>query len=515
MEDLTTTTPWVVTETTTPGPLDGNNHQHEVSIFDGAVPEPSPALTQTDLENATGEAGDAELLAKLCRDRMIFDRAVGKWFVFENVCWKEDRNGTVRRHLMDGLYSQYLAAVASLQLAASAATAPIIWQQYEEQAATLLRKGANLRKLAYIKAVLELTADQPGMSTPGDTWDRDPWLLCVANGTLDLRTGELREGNPQDYTRRSAPTRWEGLDAQCPRWEQFLQEVFPGDDDLIAYLQRLLGYAITGVTDEHVLPVLWGFGRNGKTVLIETLAAVLGSDLTVALPADAVMDTGRAGDGPQPHLFNLRGKRLAWASESNEGRVLNAGLVKQLTGGDTLTVRTLYTEPVAFKPTHKIFLITNHKPNVPANDDAVWDRIALIPFAQRFVDDPRHPIDHQRDPKLAEKLADEAPGILAWLVRGCLEWQHMGLQPPDAVKAETGEWRDKADHLTDFLEHCCTVDSGLITEAKTLQSEYQNWAEKHSASPLTSQNFSGEMQRRFRRRHTRTGWLNEGLAVKE
>ena len=266
---------------------------------------------------------------------------------------------------------------------------------------------------------------------------------------------------------------------------------------MIAFIHRLFGYATTGHTREHRLPIFYGEdGRNGKTTLFETVRNVFGDDLCISIPADTLMDTHRFGDSTQPFLYELRGERLAYASESKDGQKLNLGLIKQLTGGDTLNVRTLYTRPVRFQPTHKIMLLTNHRPIIPADDPATWDRILLIPMVVRFVDHPTQPNGRQKE-DLREKLNAEASGILAWLVRGNLEWRKQGLNPPASVQVATEAYREEEDILTLFISENYDKVPGEKRQGKDVYDDYVAWAKRNGISPLNGTVFGTRLKLKF------------------
>jgi putative DNA primase/helicase len=243
---------------------------------------------------------------------------------------------------------------------------------------------------------------------------------------------------------------------------------------------------------------------------------VLGNDLATSSQADALMDAARGGgDGPKPFVYALRGKRLVWASESNEGRRINEGLVKQLTGGDRLNVRTLHSKPVEFKPTHLLLMITNHKPHINADGSAIWERVLLIPFCQRFVDSPQGGIEHKRDPFLKEKLRAELPGILAWLVMGCMEWQEGGIKPPPAVSAATAEYREDEDTIALFLDEKVTIRENSHVKASELYKAYSDWCKEFNFMAMSLTAFSTRMKGRFKWQHTKTGNYFDGLTLEK
>jgi putative DNA primase/helicase len=324
-------------------------------------------------------------------------------------------------------------------------------------------------------------------------------LLAVANGVIDLATGDFRPGRPDDYIRTATPTVWQGLNAPAPRWERFLKEIFVEDSALIAFMQRLLGYAITGKVTEHILPILWGHGRNGKDTLLETLRVVLGPSAG-PVSKDVLIDkrTGNSGSA-SPHIYALRWLRLAWASETNAGAKFNAEQVKLLTGGGTLTARPLYGGMVTFAPKYTLLLLTNHKPRADADDYALWNRLLLIPFTQSFVDKPKLDNEHKADPHLLDKLKAEASGILAWLIRGCLAYQRDGLNPPASVRLATEAYQQEEDDLAQFIEECCIIGPSYQVEAGPLYRAYETWAKGYGKIPWGSRTFGEKIVRRFKR----------------
>jgi len=488
--------------------VDAGPGGEEGSVID--LPPPNLAgdwlpLVQVKEALERGETGDGELLAALYQERLVYDHAEGRWYLWTGHRWELDRTDQVSNLVAYQVAAQYLYAAGELQRQGAA-----------ELAASMTKRSRKLRQRQRIKNALRRARAQPGLALTGKEWDADPWRLGVENGVVDLRTGSCERDEPSHYVRKTSPTKWEGLDAAAPRWERFLLEIFDGDRELIGFVQRLLGYGLTGLAVEHVLPVMWGAGRNGKGTLLETVGAVLGTDLASPTDASALMATrwGRAG-GPQPFLYALRGTRIVWASEMNEGQVMNLGLVKRLTGGDTITCRTLHGKPVTFSPSYLIILLTNNKPHVAAEDPAIWDRIRLIEFTQRFVDDPRRENEHQKDKYLMETLKKEAPGILAWLVRGCLSWQRRGgLHPPAAVKHATQAYRREEDILGRFLEDCTVPKEEARTRARRLYRAYVAWCEENGITPRSNHTFGKKIRRFYlTRRRDKHGHYYEGIGL--
>lgn len=478
---------------------------------------PTPSqLTPHDVPNGKvldalgrGETGDAELLEALYSGLIAYDHAESTWYLWAGHYWQPDRRGAVYRLVTNRVAARYLGAAAEARQKGD-----------DELEGKLTARAGALRNRRRVENVLFLGARQLGLAVAGDEWDKEPWLLAVANGVVDLRTGQLGAGRPADYLRSAAPTAWAGLDAPAPQWEAFLRGVFASDTDLIAFMGRLLGYGLTGLTREHVLPILYGEGRNGKGTALETLKTTLGRDLVLPTLSDALMENQRGGDGPQPYVYAMRGKRLVWASESKEGRRIDAGLVKLLTGGDTLNPRTIYGKPTMFDPTHLLLLLTNHKPHIAADDQAVWDRVLLVPFTQRFVDEPG-PGEHKRDPVLGEKLQQEAPAILAWLVRGCLEWQRRGLDAPAAVRAATTDYRHEEDTVSQYISECCLTGNDAKgkpyeVRAGDLFADYKLWCIGADVTHISLTAFGKDMRKRYQT-DSKTGYvryLGIGLAAK-
>lgn len=321
--------------------------------------------------------------------------------------------------------------------------------------------------------------------------DQDPTLLASLNCVVDQRTGEGRPGRRNDLITKQCPTEWKGLDYPAPTWEMFLRDIFEGNEELIGYVQRLLGYGITGLSDEHVFPIFWGCGRNGKSTLVEVLSYVLGP-YAGPIQSDLLMDQGRyrrASSAPSPDIMALKGLRIAFASESDEGRRISPARVKWLTGGDTLIGRNPHDKyEVHFKPSHLLILLTNHKPQAPADDFAFWQRVHLVPFTVQFVDrEPQTKDERPADKALPQKLKAEDSGILAWHVRGCLKYQEMGLKPPVIVREATAEYRRDEDILSDFTDECCFLEAYYKESASGLYDRYANWYEQNVSKRVPSQ----------------------------
>ena len=327
----------------------------------------------------------------------------------------------------------------------------------------ILKRIGKLHARQRKENVLTLAAAGDGsLGITGEEWDTDPWVIGCPNGVICLKTGELRQGKPGDYIKTVANTEWTGIDTPCPAWERFLAEVFNGDAEIITYIQTLLGYGLIGDTPLHIIPILWGRGRNGKGTLLEIVKYILGPYAFKA-EAEMLLDQ-KSAKAPNAHnsgILALQGKRIVWTSEVDEGRRFNAAKVKELVGGDTLSGRAAYgRDHKEFRPSHLLLLLTNTKPTANSADYALWQRIHLIEFGISFVENPTGTTEKPADLKLAEKLKAEGPGVLAWMVRGCLRFNREGLKVPDQVRAAVARYRAEEDIIGNFIaERCIEKDS--------------------------------------------------------
>lgn len=328
-----------------------------------------------------------------------------------------------------------------------------------------------------------------GVAIKLDHLDADPWLLNVANGTLDLRTGTLHPHRREDLVTELAPAAYDAH-ATCPMWDKFLHRVLNDDEALIGFLRRAVGYGLTGDTTEQVLFFLYGSGANGKGTFLVALQEMLGDYAKQAAPEVLLV---HRGEQHPTGVADLLGARFVVAAEVEQGKAFAESLVKQLTGGDRLKARLMRQDCFEFSATHKIFLAANHKPIVYGTDYAIWRRIRLVPFTVTIPPE-------ERDPHLVAKLRTEWPGILAWAVRGCREWQERGLGVPGAVKAATEAYQAEMDTLGEFIAARCDTESGCKATAKELYDSYTYWCEAEGGEPITQRAFGTALgERGFQR----------------
>ncbi len=428
------------------------------------------------------ELGDGMLYAALHQNQYVYSKNSDQWYYWNGHAWRRDDLDRAEA-AVENVAIRYAKEIERLGVQLSKAMAEgdeSAQKAIKDKIGQIHKRVRRLRTDTGRRHCLKFahTNPQNPLAIHGKEFDQDPWLLACANGVINLRTGELEPGRPEDCLSKRSPVEWQGIDADAGPWEQMLLEIHDGDEDLVAYKQRLYGYGITGLTIEHVFPVFFGRGRNGKSVEIETISYVLG-DYAGTVPAEMLLDSHRQATANQssPEIMALKGLRLAIASETDEGRRFSPARVKWLTGGDTLTGRGLYDRHLTeFVPTHLLILLTNHKPAAPETDYAFWERCALIPYKISFVDrEPKEPHERRADKDLPRKLRECAPGILAWLVRGCLLWQRHGLAPPKSVLQATREYLEDENYMSRFIEAACVVESGARTSAADLYAAFVIW----------------------------------------
>lgn len=432
------------------------------------------------------EKGDGILHSALYQGKYVHVPELKTWFAWAGHNWEQTHIHDVEASVEDvgTKYKEVAAHYRKEAQQAKDADDKATAERLSSAADQMDKRASALNSSRGVNACIKFTLSNktdPLIARP-DVWDTDPFLLGVANGVVDLRTGELRDGRPTDYMRRACSVEWKGLDAPARRWEQSLSEIIGAADGVVPYLHKVLGYAITGLSFEPLFLMLYGErGRNGKTVIMETLKKVLGPYMG-PIKAEMLLDRNipKDPDSASPTIMNLNGLRIVWASETNENRRFSTSQVKLLSGSDSLTGRYLWDrEDSEFRPTHTLFLLTNFLPRAPSHDTAFWERLRLIDFPFRFVDQPKGEFDRARNPKLEAELEQELPGILAWLVRGCLLYQKEGLIAPQAVLDRTNEYKNEEDTMQAFLDMCLeAVGPYDRLSASYVYEIYKEWHKK-------------------------------------
>lgn len=472
-------------------------------VSTAAPPAPPEGIRNKEVVEAyhNSEDGDAFLFVKLNAGKWVYDYAIERWFKYREHTWEIDA--------VDQVIAE-VAGVVDLYLRAAADQADLARQAEKDGNASLAKAHEDFNKklidrarkcqgLARKKKVIELARSGVNtLGTDGMQWDLDPWSLGCPNGVINLKTGTLRPGTPEDYIQTVCPTPYLGLDTPCPAWEKFLLEVFNQDEELVGYVQRLFGYSVTGLALEHIFPVLQGQGRNGKGTMLELFHHILGP-LAGPISSEMLLDQyqPRSAAAPSPDIINLKGKRLVWASETDEGRRLSLSRIKWLTGGDTLVGRPPNGKVmIEFRPSHTLFLLTNPLPHAPGDDYALWERVKLIHFPFSFVDDPKLENERPQNKELPDRLKTEATGILAWLVRGCIAWQKEGLGTAAAIQLATKGYQGEEDLVGQFLEECTIEDQSSQVQASELYGAYRRWSQAAGLTPKSSTWFGKQMRKR-------------------
>ena len=439
--------------------------------------------------------GNAERLVARHGKGMRFCHKLGKYFLWDDTRWVLD----------DSVQVMGLAKETARHILAEAAQLPDKTERTE-----LINHAKSTESYQRLQSMVKLATSEPGISIKPDNFDQDPWLLNCLNGTVDLRTGELLPHQPEHLISKIVPIEFDP-DAYASLWEGFLERIMRDDEgqrriELEFFLQRLIGYTLTGLTREQIVAILWGVGANGKSVFLETVNGLLGAYAKVV---DFSTFSAKANDRIRNDLARLPGARLVSASEGESGMKLSESLIKQLTGGDLITARFLFREYFEYRPTFTPFLVTNHKPIIRGTDHAMWRRIRLIPFTQVISDE-------EQDKDLARKLKGEYPGILAWAVQGCLDWQQHGLGLPEDVKIANEAYRSEMDTLGDFINARCEIADYASIRSSDLYGAYAEWCNKNGEQPLSQNRLALQLvERGFRKEHTRSGNLWRGIGLNQ
>jgi len=436
------------------------------------------------------DAGNAERFVYL-NTGMRYVHGWDRWHVWDGARWAPDDRREV--------YRRAIQTARSIHAQAAHAAS-------EGDARTTSKHALLSAKRERIEAMLALARAMPPIAVVPDELDLNPDLLNVQNGTLDTRPGLLLRHHPANLITKLCPVAFDAA-ATAPTWAAFLERVIP-DPDVRSYLQRAVGYSLTGNVTEHCLFFCYGTGANGKSTFLETVRELLGEgEYAKAAAPDLLL--AKKNDRHAVEVADLRGARFVTTVEVGEGRAWDESRVKWLTGGDAISARFMYGNPFTFQPAHKFWIAGNHKPRVTGMDHGFWRRVHFVPFT---VTIPKE----EQDPDLRAKLRAELPGILRWAVEGCLAWRASGLRPPPAVVAATQAYRSGEDVLGAFLDECCDVEAAARVEGKSLYAVFRAWAERNGERDMTARAFGDALEERGMERKASNGrrWF-VGLGLKQ
>lgn len=420
------------------------------------------------------DIANGKRLAKFIQGKARYIPAWDSWVVWDGKRWRRDELGI----------REFAKQIPATILADSMSPLPVD--------VPACQWGMKSTSRAALEAMISMAKSEPGIAIEHSDLDADPWLLNCQNGTVDLRNGKLLPHNPANLITRITNVDYDP-DAASFEWDRFLEKILV-KDDLISHVQRLIGYCITGSTREQVLPIFWGEGSNGKSTMLDTLKAALGVEYASTAPPALIM--AKKGESHPTELAGLCGKRMVTAIETEKGQRLNEPLVKQLTGGDSIMARRMREDFWEFRPTHKLVLCTNHEPRV-GDDYAIWRRIVMVPFVVQFWNPDEGetgPEDLRRDNRLANRLEQCLPGVLAWAVRGAVEWFANGLGRTDDVKAATAAYRKRQDFFGRFVEDRCLTGNQYRVKFSELYDQYSDWANEVGERVASKKSFGDWLQ---------------------
>ncbi len=454
-------------------------------VFDESY---DPSLTQ---EPRNTDAGNAIRFAKMWYDDVLYVPEAKAWFVWNGRVWAEDK-GEVEMLRMAKRTIERLFLTAAAQKDENVRNGQLKWAMNSESQGRLVAMIQSAKSLCRTFKYSE--------------FDADPLLFNAANFTVDLRTGKTRKHHRDDLLTKISPVEYDPK-AKCPRWTQFLNEILPGHESCcVPFLQRAVGYTLTGRINEECFFVCWGpRGRNGKSKFIETVRHVLGEYGKVAS-----FDTfvARKGDEKLNDIAGFRGARMIVASESEHSKRLAEAKIKRMTGDEAVIGEFKYQEQFSYVPTYKIWLVTNPKPKIVGSGDSVWDRMHLIPFLRYFS-------EAERDLNLGEKLKAEASGILNWAIQGCLDWQQQGLCVPPCVRQATKEYKVEQDVLRHFIEDRCVTGPDKWAGKSPMYQTYRTWADSMGEFAMPLAEFTERFQLQFEEgRSSPRGRHWKGVAIR-
>lgn len=448
------------------------------------------SLYQPNPKNPT-DAGNADRLVKLFGNDIRYVYEFKKWMYWDGFRWLFDEDGHMFR----------LAKETARSISQEAAN-----ENDESRRRTLLQHALKSENKQQLDSMIQVAKSEEGITISQLQLDQDKYLLGVANGVVNLRTGGLIDSYKDKMITKRSGTIFD-KNAQCPRWIKFVDEITNGNKELANYLQKIVGYSLTGETKEQLFFFLHGHGANGKSVFVNIIQDMLG-DYSMQTPVSTIMTRGKSSVNND--IARLRGARFVNTTETEEGSRFNESEVKLITGGDIISARFLHKEYFEYRPQFTLWISGNHKP-VPGDSYSIWRRLILIPFDVKFSKD-------KQDKNLAVKLRDELPGILNWAIEGCLDWQENGLTTPKVILDATKEYRTEMDRIKSWMEDCCSIkaDNSCSTKASDLYQSYKTWADDNGEWKMNQRILGTKLaEKGFQKRRESRGWVYRGIKLND
>lgn len=444
--------------------------------FDDLENEPDPDIRNND-------QGNARRLVMQHGASLRYVKRWKTWLVWTGTHWQKDETGAAMRYAKDTARRIYHEAANVANTADAKQLAH--WAMQSESESRL-------------RSMLSLAESELEVARTTDDFDQNEWLFNCRNGTLDLRTGKLKAHDPADAITHYVDVEYDPQ-ATCPNFLSFLDVIMDGNQAMVDFLQRAIGYTLTGDVREECLFIPWGDGSNGKSTLLNIIHDITGAYSRNMRPESLMASRQQSGSAPNGDIARLKGSRFVSAIETDQGQRLNESQLKILTSRDPVTASFKYGDDFEFPPTWKIWLATNHKPVIRGTDGGIRRRLKLIPFTVKFVDPKEHPEAPARlhkNGQMGSLLKQELPGILAWAVKGCLIWQRDELDIPQKVKQATSEYFDEMDVIGAFLGETCITGASYKTSYQTIYAAYKMWCEQMNEYTLKARDFAKSLEER-------------------
>lgn len=448
------------------------------------------------------DTGNADRFTDIFKDRVLYSYTNKGWYIYDGKRWLFDTLGRINDY--------FEQSIEVMKKQGMTTNIPMLENETSEDYQKRLKaiRTAYEKHLTYSRSnrgtVAGVKQSMHKNSVDISKFDGNDMLINLENSVYDMVSGiNIPHDATLKFTKKANVSYDESK--KCPRWEQFLREIFNDDKDLIKWIQKALGYSLTGKTSEQVMFILNGNGRNGKSVFLDVVSHIFGNYRTNIQPDSLMVKNSQ---GANSDIARLKGARFVTTVESNDGMRFNEGLVKQLTGGDTVTARFLHANEFEFTPKFKVWMATNHRPIIRGTDKGIWRRIRLIPFEREFTEE-------EVDLDLTSKLLAESDGILQWMLKGLEMWQKERLGMCEKILMANKEYRQEMDVVSTFIEECVNNSLGKEVKASELYQHYKNYCLQNGFFVLTSTKFGRELDNKgYIKTHKRTGKYYQNISMK-